>query len=104
MESSTIDNDDISTRIKRWYRGKPSSPWQWCTKIFIHAFSWTLWLERNSRIFKGEAASPKVTAFRIGCLIASWVSAAEKVDKHVAEAWVSTLKSRLISSTRRTPC
>ncbi|CAL1388326.1 unnamed protein product [Linum trigynum] len=96
IASTTVDNDDISTRIMRWFCQNPSSPWQWCTKVFLHAFCWSIWMERNSRVFKGEAVFPQVTAFRTGCLIASWVSAAGKVDKQVVEAWVLTLKSKLI--------
>ncbi|CAL1414649.1 unnamed protein product [Linum trigynum] len=86
----------ITQVINNWPRGKPANPKEWCTSTLLHALCWSLWKERNRRIFDGVANTEFGIAFRIGSLIALWLAVAGKVDIKAAEEWLRVLKSRTV--------
>ncbi|CAL1383759.1 unnamed protein product [Linum trigynum] len=95
IEEEVCRATDITDRIKLWKKNSPVDAAQWGSRVFIHAFCWNLWLERNARIFKDLEVPPRVVALRIGSVIAQWLTAAEKVNRETAESWLNVLKLRL---------
>ncbi|CAL1375754.1 unnamed protein product [Linum trigynum] len=100
MLSAFIDlrspSQDTTSTINGWPLGSSQSPKAWCSRVFIHAFFWRIWLERNSRIFRDEHASSRMVSFKTARLIADWLCAGNKVDRSTAEAWMLILKTRLL--------
>ncbi|CAL1404024.1 unnamed protein product [Linum trigynum] len=88
-------SSDISDLISKWPCRHPSNAKEWCSAVFLHAFCWRIWLERNSRIFREVHEIVQVVAYRIASCIADWLRAAHKVDPMQANEWLSVVKSRL---------
>ncbi|CAL1393225.1 unnamed protein product [Linum trigynum] len=86
---------DITDRINSWNKNNPADPAQWTSRVFLHAFCWNVWLERNARIFNELEAPSRVVAFRIGSAIAQCLTAAKKVDREISDNWLNVLKLRL---------
>ncbi|CAL1372899.1 unnamed protein product [Linum trigynum] len=92
-------NLDISSTIKNWRDRHPNNAKEWCSSVFLHAYCWCMWLERNSRIFRGHKELPNVVCIRIARPIVDWLIAGEKVDRVEANFWYCNLKSRLLPNT-----
>ncbi|CAL1355220.1 unnamed protein product [Linum trigynum] len=88
IEDSICKVSDVADRLMIWQHHKPADPSQWSSRVFLHAFCWKLWLERNSRVFSDSENSPYVVAFKIACAISQWLAAAAKVDREVTKNWL----------------
>ncbi|CAL1356777.1 unnamed protein product [Linum trigynum] len=96
IEDSMDETLGITERISRWPTAKPASPTHWCSIVALHAFCWTVWLERNARVFKGESCPDWLLVLKIGDAVAAWLIAAKKVDSEVAKNWTRELRARVV--------
>ncbi|CAL1401369.1 unnamed protein product [Linum trigynum] len=87
---------NTTSMINGWPIGSSQSPNAGCNRVFVHAFFWRIWLERNSRIFHDDYASSLMVSFKIARLIADWLCAGNKVGRSIADAWMHIVKSRLL--------
>ncbi|CAN0922455.1 Putative ribonuclease H protein At1g65750 [Linum grandiflorum] len=55
--------------------------------VFLHAFCWQVWLERNSRIFRDVERSESQLAYRISYVIGAWLKAADVFTTHKLLRW-----------------
>ncbi|CAL1371006.1 unnamed protein product [Linum trigynum] len=90
---------DIAETLRTWPVSTPENSKQWCTRIALHAYCWTVWLERNSRTFNDEKIPQRVIVYKIGRAIHSWLTAGKKVDVFDAGTWLITMKNRLFPNT-----
>ncbi|CAL1356447.1 unnamed protein product [Linum trigynum] len=88
---------NISSVLRNWSRKSPACPQEWCSRVFIHALCWRIWLERNNRVFSDNKETVIVTCVRIGRSMVDWLCAHKKVDRLVAEDWLRTMKNRILS-------
>ncbi|CAL1406321.1 unnamed protein product [Linum trigynum] len=94
--SINIPTQDISSVIKLWPRDLSQSASSWCSRVFLHAFCWHIWLERNRRIFKDLSASPRMVSFLIARCVSDWLCAGNKADRSATDLWLQLVRNRLL--------
>ncbi|CAL1355344.1 unnamed protein product [Linum trigynum] len=77
--------------IRSWPTGDPSSWLDWFTHLFLHAFTWEVWKERNGRSFNDTKHTWQTIFVKIGRNLLRWISATGLISEHNSKEWLRLL-------------
>ncbi|CAL1385774.1 unnamed protein product [Linum trigynum] len=86
-----VPSNDITSTIRNWPSDIPDCIEGWISFCSLHAICWTVWRERNRRIFDLSRTAHGVLSKRVVRTIVEWVIAKGKVDKGSGSAWLSSV-------------
>ncbi|CAL1402947.1 unnamed protein product [Linum trigynum] len=84
---------DVSSVISNRPSLSPNNIDEWFNVSILHAVFWSVWLQRNQRIFKNYGAAAMIIARKSVKMVVYWLTAHHKIDKEHAASWLAEFLS-----------
>ncbi|CAN1298528.1 Putative ribonuclease H protein At1g65750 [Linum perenne] len=80
---------DIRGFIQEWKSRNLSSSWKMYRDRLVHAFFWSIWLERNNRIFRDSERSIGQVAWKVIWSVGRWLRVAGFISEVQLRGWLT---------------